>query len=133
MLVVGSRGTKTIIWEHNTARMLQVALSDPRYILPKAQKAADGKAEGDAAEGSAPKEAWPGLRMAAQTTEVVGAKKGMTCLFDILLVGGNHLISPSFGRCIWALVSEPWGWTLEGHIQKAVDEGELHVQGSNLA
>ena len=85
MLVVGSRGTKTIIWEHNTARMLQVALSDPRYILPKAQKAADGKAEGDAAEGSAPKEAWPGLRMAAQTTEVVGAKKGMTCLFDILL------------------------------------------------
>lgn len=29
------------------------------YILPKAQKAADGKAEGDAAEGSAPKEAAP--------------------------------------------------------------------------
>ena len=68
-LLVGSRGTKTIIWEHNTARMLQVPLSDPRYILPKAQKAADGKAEGDAAEGgAAPKEAWPGLRMAAQTT-----------------------------------------------------------------
>ena len=102
------------------ARMLQAPLSDPRYILPKAQKAADAKAGGDAkaeGAGAAPKEAWPGWRL-HKPQGYWAPKIGMTWLFYILLlvVLGNRVISPVFGRSIWALVAEPIGSHLKGRV-----------------